>query len=252
MAYLKEVTHADAEAGYWTGQTFDFDAVVTNTLANPLGCSRCTLKWKRTVPTGLSEDLVMCTLSFGKVVAGHQYVQGSSADLATLEGHLSTWWGVVKAYVTTQFTLVEYAWHGVSKDSPRTEDGRGQKMGPAVRTTVLSVAGTDSVGRSPDQLATNLTMRTASRKHWGRMFIPGIGVDKWDTTYGRLTTTVIDGIASASDSLHTNAQGAGFEIGVWSQLHPAFLTAKSVEVDDVPDIQRRRRAKRRNYAKIYP
>lgn len=251
MAYTKEVTHVGAEAGYWAGQTFDFDAVVTDAGATSIGCSRVTMKWKRTVPTGLSEDLVMCTLSVAKANAGHIFNQLTSAELATVEGYLDSFWTTVKAYCTTQLTLVEYAWHGVSGTSPRTEDGKGQKMGPAVRVTVKSVAGTDSVGRGPDQLATNITLRTASRKHWGRVYLPGIGIDKWDTTYGRLTTTVVDGVAGAANTLNNSIETGGFRLGVWSQLHPAFLSAKTVEVDDVPDIQRRRRPKRRNYATLY-
>jgi hypothetical protein len=108
------------------------------------------------------------------------------------------------------------------------------------------------VGRSPDQLACNLTIRTASRKHWGRIELPGIDIGKWDPASGRLLNSSIDLLSGAFDGLHNSLATAGYRLGVWSQLHPTFMTASQLEVDDVPDIQRRRRPKRRNYAKIYP
>lgn len=250
MAYIKDVTHTGDEASYWAGQTYDFDAVVTNAGATSIGCSRCTVKYKRTVPVGLSEDLMMFTFSIAKSAGSHIYNQLSSADLVTAETSIDVFVNAVKALQHSSITCVEYAWHGVSGTSPRTKDGRGQKMGPAVRTTVKSIPGALSVGRSPDQLAVNVTLRTASRKHWGRFAIPGLDIGKWDPAYGRVLTSSVDAISAAADSLYSQLQTAGFMLGVWSQLHPAFLAAKSTEVDDVPDIVRRRRAKRRNYAKI--
>jgi hypothetical protein len=252
VAYVKDITHAASEAGYWATQARDFDSVLTDSALAVVGCSRVTLKWKRTVPTGLSEDLMMCTLSIAKDVGGHLYGYVPLIELAPIETLLDGFMTTVKAQQHSSITLVEYSWHVLTQNSPRDKTGRGQKAGPAVRVTTKSTPGTASVGRSPDQLATNLTIRTASRKHWGRIALPGIDIGKWDPASGRLLNSSIDLLSGAFDGLHNNLVTAGYRLGVWSQLHPTFMTASQLEVDDVPDIQRRRRPKRRNYAKIYP
>jgi hypothetical protein len=97
----------------------------------------------------------------------------------------------------------------------------------------------------------SITFRTAARKHWGRVYVPGLTMINIDKTYGLWTQTAVDTIAAYWHtflaSLITNAQ----TIGVWTYRRRAFLDISQLEVDNVVDIQRRRRANHSTYKKIY-
>jgi hypothetical protein len=252
LAKVKQINYGGAEASYWASQSVDFDAVVADN-GGLLGCSRLTLKFNRLQPAGVTEDQVMTHFWFAKI-AGTDYAYVPVVELATIEPLVDTWFTAVKPFVHSDFTLVEYAWHQFTENSPPSMDKngvrRGQKPGPAVRTTAKSVVGTFSGTGLPHQVACNVTMRTCSRRHWGRSAIPGMGSGSLQGQYGRFSSTTVDAIANATNVLHDSAQTATYQVGVWSQLHPAFMTPKTIEVDDVPDIQRRRRAKRTAYRKL--
>lgn len=248
MPYVNSIRYKTEEAAYWTSQSVDFGASVADQ-SGLLGCSRCTLKWTRLQPAGVTEDQAMTHLWFGKI-AGTDFAYVPTVELASIEAAMDTWMTALLPFIANDFTLVEYAWHHFTEDLPRTVDGRGQKPGPAVRVTAKSTAGTFSGTCLPHQVACNITLRTASRRHWGRSAIPGMGSGNLQGDYGRWTSTMVDAFAAATKTLHDSQQTASYQLGVWSQLHPAFLAPKQVEVDDVPDIVRRRRAKRTAYRKI--
>lgn len=249
-AKIKQITYAEAEAAYWATQTYDVDTVLTSSGADVLGCSRVTLKWTRDVPSGLRDDVCLTSLWVGKAAGGALYSMIPLAELAAMETALDTMAAAWASLADSTYHLTEYAWHQVNEASPRDETGRAQKMGPAVRTTVKAVAGANSGVRLPDQVALNTTLRTASRKHWGRNYWPGVTHLGLTTDYGRFSTSFVDVYANGVDALHNTWQTAGYQLGVWSQLHPAFMTPKQIEADDIPDIQRRRRAKQPLYRKI--
>jgi hypothetical protein len=243
------ITFAPAEAGYWASQSHGSD-VTPHQATGLLGWSQVRLQFSRTVPTGYVEDLAQMSLSFSKIVGGGEYAYVPTAELSTIEGHLDTFYTNIKDNISSQYTLVAYVWHHYNADLPRDKSGRGLKPGPAVRTTIKALPGSVATSRAPDQLTSTITWRTTSRRHWGRVYIPGIAASKFDTTYGRLTTATVDDLSAAGLTLHTATQTAGYQLVVASQLHPGVLTPTQIEVDDVPDIQRRRRAKRPSYRSI--
>lgn len=251
-AKVKGLTYAEAEAGYWATQPLDADAIVTSSGADVLGTSRVTLKWSRAQPTALREDLAMTSIWLAKIVGGGLYSFIPLAELAAREAALDVFCTGLMLYLSADYKLVEYAWHHVTENSPRTDDPghRGQKMGPADRITVKSIAGSASGTDLPQQVSQTITLRTVSRRHWGRLYIPAPTTTALQGAYGRWTSAFADDLATIFNNLHNTWQDAGYQVGVWSQLHPAFMTPKQIETDDVVDVIRRRRSKQTGYRKI--
>lgn len=250
MPKLKQVTWAESQSAYWAGQTFDVDATLTSSAADLLGANRVTMKFTRAVPAGLREDVCLTSLWVAKTAGGGLFSMIPVSEIAALETALDTFLAVWRGIADDQFTCTEYAWHQVNEATPRDASGKGQKMGPAVRVTPKTLVGNFAGTRLPDQVALNTTLRTASRKHWGRSYWPGLSAGDLQVDYGRYTNAVVDAVANGLNALHDTWQTAGYQLGVWSMLHPAFLTPKAIEVDDIPDIQRRRRPKQPGYRKI--
>lgn len=251
-AKIKGLTYAEAYADYWTAQPIDADALVVASGGDRLGCSRVTLKYTRSTPGAVREDLAMTSLWVAKAVGGGLYSAVPLAELATLETALNTYSSAIANAQSNQYTLVEYSWHQVFEDSPRTDDDehRGQKMGPATRVTVKAVSGATTGARLPDQVSSTITLRTVSRHHWGRTYIPGLPSNILGATGGRLLNANVDFLANSLNALHDTWQTAGYQLGVWSMWKPAFMTPKQIECDDILDVIRRRRAKTTGYRAI--
>lgn len=249
---LKQITYSAQEEEYWKAQPIDVDCTLTNSGAAVLGVSRVSVAFSRIVPAGVREDRAVTSLWVAKIVGGGLYSVVPVAELATLEIALDTFMSSTLSLIHSDWRCIEYAWHQVTEDSPRTDDPehRGQKMGPATRVTVKNNPGTAGTTRLADQVSRTTTLRTCSRKHWGRSYWPGGVAGNMQTTFGRWTNTVVDNSVAFTDTLHNTWQDAGYQLGVYSMLHPAFLTPKAIECDDIPDIVRRRRAKQPSYRKI--
>lgn len=249
-AKLKVITHANTEGTYWAAQPIDYDCTLVDAGASVLGCSRVTVAFSRTVPAGLREDRACTSFWIAKTVGGNLWSVIPVAELAAAEAPLDTWASAWAAQSHSDWRIVEYAWHQVTQNSPRTDDGRGQQMGPATRVTVKNVVGTSATNRLPDQVAQTVTLKTCSRRHWGRTYLPGHGSNDLQTSYGRWLNATVDALVLNINDLHDALQAAGYQLGVYSQLHPAFMTPRAIQSDDIPDIIRRRRGKQAGYRKI--
>jgi hypothetical protein len=212
--------------------------------AAQVGCSFVTLSWARTTPSGTREDLATCTLAVAKDPGGLLWSTLVSADKATVEGYLDTWWASQKGHVVNQFSLVEYRWH----DWRLTDDA----LGPADRVTSRAVAGTaGATVRIPDQCAMTLTFKTASRKHWGRIYLPGIFFSDLDPAMGRWAATPVGLIAGIYHTMLASLHSASMDVVVASRKYRGLLEVTELQVDDIVDIQRRRRAKQASFRQHY-
>ena len=241
--YDPKIVAVSANDSYWAAQGLVAGTVYTSQ-ADPtqVGCAICTLHVSRTTPSATREDLTAFSFAFAKN-AGSNRNTPTVAELSTIEPLLDTFWANVRPSVSTQFTLADFTWH--------FRNAAAARDGPAVRVVAKSSAGASSTGRLPDQDAMTLTLVTPGRKHWGRVYLPGLSLAGVDSTYGRWTNTVCDSVAAAGDTLATSTLAAGFSLGVWSKRGLGFLDLYAVHVDNVVDIQRRRRAKQRSYIKTY-
>jgi hypothetical protein len=247
--YDPQVNYTAAKSGYWATQSKVSGTSEQVQPENTLACWDVTHVFTRTTPAGTREDVATFGLRIAKI-AGTERVIGLTSELTTIEGFLNTFNGTLGTIRNAQTTLAEYAWHERRANHPVAEGG-GEKVGPAIKRTTKSTVGGMATGRMPDQIAMSVTLKTASRRHWGRFYIPGIDYGNVDTTYGRFTAAACDIAAAATNPLAVALDGAGFRLGVWSYPKQAFMDVDQIQVDNIPDVQRRRRAKQRSYAKTY-
>lgn len=231
------------ELTYWGAQSTEPSTTVVDAGAANLGVNRAMLVFSRTTPAATREDRMAINLSIGKQAGTTTSYFDATADLNACKTAIEGWWTSQRGTITDQVTLLEIRWYRVSLDH--------LKSGPPLRVDAIGVAGQFSSSRVPDQLSATITFKTASRKHWGRVYIPGLAANSWDTTYGRLTTSRADSLATYMRSLIVDLNTAGFEMCVWSRTARSVLHIYELHVDDVPDIQRRRRPKQRSYLKVF-
>jgi hypothetical protein len=122
-----------------------------------------------------------------------------------------------------------------------------------VRSVTRAVAGTGAFGDLPPQVACSITLRTASRRSWGRTYLPlgALGASN-DLSGGRFSTSYVDYVANATGTLVGTLASNDFYLVVYSATKSALLNVEQVEVDNVPDVIRRRRWKSSTYKKILP
>lgn len=113
-----------------------------------------------------------------------------------------------------------------------------------------SLTGADTSGMLPPQCACTVTeileagdVDGHSRRHWGRFYLPGM-VQQSLTTDGRFTSTFVNGLANAAEILYDDTTTATLWPIVW--VHTGSSTwghakVTQIRVDDIVDIQRRRR-----------
>ena len=226
---------------YWTAQS-KFADTQLNAVEGGLGFGfdRLSVIWSR--PT---QDDVEVNFSFAKQLAGAAITTLDPAtDMPGVEANLDTWWTAIKGFISSDLVLKEYTWHEFKEGA--------QKPGPAIRTTLKSVPGTNGGFRAPDQDAVTASLRTSSRRHWGRIFLPGLTVNACSLGGFISQSSVVDPFAAAMNALWTSYHSSpGILLGVSSIKFQAFLTLDSLVVDNIWDVQRRRRLKHPTYEKTY-
>lgn len=186
---------------------------------------------------------------------GPEGLQLSASDAATVEASFASnvWTGRMNGYTSSQWKVAEYQWRNFGADFPLGETGLS-KPGPVWRVIAVDSNGLETQTRLSDSSAVTATYRTASRRHWGRNYWGGLTSNAYGaTTFGRLQTTYCDayalGLRTWFNDLYDNARI--IEPVVWSAKYRGWLTVTELAVDDVPDVIRRRRAKRATYKRVY-
>lgn len=251
MAYEKNITHTAQYRDYWASQSVDVDTVKTEQLPETLGCNRLQVVHTRTTPPGIRDDVMVWSVAIAKIVGGRQYGVLDDAGRASAEASIIGLLSALDPYQSNQVTVTEFVWHEHRANHPATEHGY-ETIGAAVRRTPINRAGTATGPRLPDQNSCSVSLRTASRRHWGRFYLPGLAVSDVQASYGRYSSAMVDAIAAGTDAWQTALDAAGLQLGVWTWKYGAFLTCKQVRVDDVVDTQRRRRAKQVSHFSQHP
>lgn len=242
-AYDPHIAHASSTDGYWAAQgTVAGTTIQSQSDPTHVGCGICTVHWSRVVPAGLREDLCATSFAIAKIAGADRNILAIT-DMPSIETILTTLLTNMATKQSNAYTAIDFTWHLRAASAPRD--------GPAVRRTTISIPGGGASSRMPDQDTSTTTLATPSRKHWGRLYWPGINLSQNDGTYGRLTNSYCDLAAQWADAALTALYTAGFAWGVWSHIGQGFLDTYGVHVDNVWDIQRRRRAKQRSYIKVY-
>jgi hypothetical protein len=104
------------------------------------------------------------------------------------------------------------------------------------------------------QVAMSVTEKTAFPGHWGRFYLPLSGGSDFTSTR-RFDTATVDSVANAVGACYATLQTAEFfPVIPVTQVDktPArgLLQVTDVQVDDVPDVVRRRRLSQTTYRKV--
>lgn len=228
---------------YWQNQALTEGTTVRGFEPGLIGFSRLTLQWTRATPVNTREDLMATHLDFVHTDISTA-VPLSATEQGEVEAAMNTAYTGITNRLSTTLTLSAYVWHNFKPLNTRP--------GPAVRTTLKSVPGTNAGGRNADQLAVSATYITASRKHWGRSYWPFATSSATDGQYGRITSSHADAIATMINSVFsTPGAGNGITPCVASLAYKGIMTVQTIQVDDIWDVIRSRRAKTASYRKQF-
>lgn len=138
----------------------------------------------------------------------------------------------VRALFSNEVKLKEIRYY----DMPATVGPLGQ---PAHVSDISLVGGGSSASTLPPQCAITVTWKTTNRRRWGRIYLGGLVTSALSD--GRIGASVVSLLGAAIDTFGTTLVNGGNELVVWHRAawEPTFVD--SFTVDDVWDVQRRRR-----------
>lgn len=168
-------------------------------------------------------------------------VTWTSADFALVETGFETMWTAITSKIGPDCRLVEHRWYPFGPGAvPPT---------PPSRVTTLATPKVGSSGfTGAHQICSTVTFRTPLRRHWGRMYIPyqGSGYNPG----GVLSSTDVDTLANAANAYFKSGVANGLTPCVYDRIRKSCLGITAVEVDQIPDVIRRRRPRTTAYRKV--
>lgn len=169
-------------------------------------------------------NAIYCNLAPGPWTA-------ASADL--FHTNFQTMFNAIKAVFSTEVGPNEMRFYNV----PATPG----KYGDPVFIRTNTVKGTDPAAATlPPQVAVTVTFQTAARRHWGRIYLGGLTYTT-AVSDGRLTGATGISIGGAMKTFLTNLITNSMPIVVFNRKTWVPQTIVGLSVDDVFDVQRRRR-----------
>lgn len=197
---------------------------------------KTTLVFNRpTESPGSTRDIVETSAYWALTADGVFSGAWDDTELEAVETAITTWWTAMKAHYPTTTTFVEIRWYLAGSEVVDPN--------PVFRVTPVNVAGTNATSMLPPQVSTTLTLQTASRRHWGRMFLPSpvVGLIDGTTANGRWLHTFVDDVVEFWVAQMAALLLDGVLQVVWSPAAQSILGITAFSSDDVPDTQRRRR-----------
>jgi hypothetical protein len=169
-----------------------------------------------------------------------------TADFTAVETAIQAFFTARAGDLPNGMRLVEHRWY------PYGPGFIGTKASPIPPARVTTL-GTPIVGSSSGvwvrQVATNCTLRTTLRKHWGRIYLPF--VTSGFATEGQYPSANVDAFLGSAKTMLTAAESSqGVVPVVYDRLRKQAYGVIAYEMDSVPDIQRRRRPRDPGYRKV--
>lgn len=205
--------------------------------ANPVSVIRLQIRYL-VQRTGLQDDYFENTLHFVNTAGELPGAPATDTQKAAAESAYGAFWSAIKARANNQTGLSEYRWYRFTFDDPIS--------GPPTRVTPVTRTAGTTANQMASQMAETITMRTALRKHWGRVYFPGAPI----STDGLISTTDVDAFANGWKSFLNGCVAAGLVPVVYSPTKQAVFSIMAIESDNVADVVRRRRPKASTYKKI--
>jgi hypothetical protein len=249
--YTNWLQYDSGNAAYWTTVTCITGTTKLAQDPNLIHGTTVQMTWSRTTPAGVREDVALTDFHFGSSAVAGGYSHLTSAEMGSIETLLDAMWTTLKTNYQSHWILSGYVWRDYGADFPLGKTGLS-KPGPARRITARTVAGTSAGTPLADQTSQNVTFRTASRKHWGRIYLPAASSGILDQ-YGHIASASVDAFAAAVHTMinGANALSPAIDTFVWSAKNRGQFAINELRMDDVPDVIRRRRPKQKNYFKSY-
>lgn len=171
----------------------------------------------------------------------------TGADYAAVEAAIQGLWSGNTASFSTGVRLVEHRWYPYG---PGYVGTKSAPIPPARVTTLATPIVGAASGAWVRQVGSTITLRTALRRHWGRFYLPVSSSGA--TTNGQFPSATVDALAAAARSMFTTPESSqGISPVIYDKVHHQVLGVTAIEMDSVPDIQRRRRPRDPGYKKIY-
>lgn len=203
----------------------------------------------RSTPAGTVEDKAQFKFDFINITADEIDNTWTTGDDTALNARIGTFRSALLPFLNPTQQLAQVRWYRM-RFNPVLDVARPfADTGPPVSVGAYStVAGTQS-GNMPYQASQSVTLRTAWARHWGRVYLPSFGTVALDS-FGRLTSTQRSGIRGVVAAMLGGAHDDGFypvvPVGqLDKQPFHGLLGVETIAVDDIPDVQRRRRPKQR-------
>lgn len=223
---------------------FEFGAKLA--IGTTIGWRRMNATFTRTTPSGTTEDAAICTFDFLNMTAGVPDDTWTTGDFTAVESAADTMWTAIAGGLSPKLTLTSYRWYRktFAPANSTYESGKPRYFndsGPPVRVQTKSIVGTGGgTQQVPWQVSISVTEKTPLAAHWGRWYIPLPGMSNFDL-FGRI----------ASPSFFVTPAGVFYNACADADLHPVvpagkargLLSVTKLQVDDIPDVQRSRRAR---------
>jgi len=254
---LRAAEYAVPAGVAWLSDLLDDEAT-----ASDIAWVRVVMEYTREAPSGVGEDKAQFKFDMINVTGGTLDTSWTSGDVADVLTHVGTLATSLAPEIQSVADHTATKMYAMSFNPSDPGPGnRGPGAGAFLETGPPFVNDTgghasSGAGVMPYQVATSVTLKTAWPRHWGRVYIP----NPWHSgglvdVKGRLVAAHRTAVADAVHDFITALADDDFLVvvpvtqlqnggpGAGSVAFHALLGVNEVVVDDVPDVQRRRRPK---------
>lgn len=203
---------------------------------------RCSFKWHQPADPDPA-NVVMTSIDVVNITGGTIDSTWTAADYTTVDAHMANIAGAWSQRQWQPWTHFERTYHRM-QFNPLLNSKPFAPTGPPEKVYPVNTPGILSAVQAPQVAATH-TELTAYRKHWGRSYWPCPSSSQMALD-GHLGTPLVDAFGTGIANEYAALQAAEFfPVVVVTQVQglPArgLLTVTDVQVDNVPDVIRRRR-----------
>lgn len=227
-----------AATAYWLSHGGSGIFSRTDDPAPPTTIVKATMSFRRWSSATVEDDLAQFSMHHLNITDGNVDNSWTPADITNLHARYIALANGLRAEQDNFTVISKMTYH---------EFVAGDPPGPAVQTFDMgALSGTKSGGALPPQCACSVTLKTAHRRHWGRVYVPGLTTDSIDG-WGRMKPADADILATVFGNHVADCSSNDFPVVIYSEAAMSAMEVGQVQVDDVVDIIRRRRFKTTNY-----
>jgi hypothetical protein len=217
------------------------------------------LEWRRLMvryadgDSAEARDDMFITFDLVNVTNGNIDTTWSTTDYTNAEALFDTFFTNMKPNYGASMTVDQYRWYRRMFNPYSNTTKAFADSGPPVRLTSKTITGT--AGSFFHQMACAVTEKTPWPKHWGRFYLPAIAATS--STGGRWANATVDTVAGHVNTLYQGLAAAElFPVVPVTQVDKdplrALIGVEKIQIDNVPDVVRRRRPASVTYRKTLP